>query len=401
MKRTLSSLVVFCTCLLPFTAQSQCTNSGTPVWNPLPSTGSTTGTLNYPSTTATGSVNIVSGGTTTFFPTPTALTNPTSFNKSASGTATITFNIAVSKSSVGESFKLSSVGTSEGQSITATDEMNVPAYPTWVTTMTATIGGITNNEITGTGSNGASEFSFSVPIKSLTIGPKSGVTATSAVTVIFQTLCAAPTIPVELTFFKGHEHNGRALLTWQTVSEKNNVGFDIQRSFDAQTWQNIGFVKGQGQSNTIQNYAFEDNTPLSIWGHSTVYFRLRQMDNDGGSTLTQILCKVIAIAYSRLSVMRSSERLWTIYRVTVPMTMDLRAQTRVRFPRVVRAHRRTLAASGPCPPVERTKKSSKNCFSRHSHADPQRTRSEQPSHSSRRRGTPHANGETRTSCTRC
>ena len=226
MKRTLSSLVVFCTFLLPFAAQSQCTNSGTPVWNPLPGTGSTTGTLNYPSTTATGSVNIVSGGTTTFFPTPTALTNPTSFNKSASGTATITFNIAVSKSSVGESFRFASVGTSEGQSITATDEMNATVYPTWVNTAIATIGGTNNNEITGTGSNGASEFSFSVPIKSLTIGPKSGVTATSAVTVIFQTLCVASTIPVELTFFKGHEHNGRALLTWQTVSEKNNMGFD-------------------------------------------------------------------------------------------------------------------------------------------------------------------------------
>ena len=278
------NLLLFVCLLLAssFKTHAQCSSTGTPQWNPLPATSATSGSLTYPPTAAVGSVSIVSGGTTTFFPTASGSgsTNPVSFNKSASGTATITFNINVYKSSVGESFKLTSIGTSEGQSITATDATNATVYPVWMTTTSATIGGTNNNEITGTGSNGASEFSFSVAIKSLTIGPKSGVTATSGVTVNFQTICDGTIIPVSLMSFKAVEKNGQAQLLWQTASEKNNAGFEVQRSFDAQTWQNIGFVKGHGQSSSMQTYQFEDAGPLSILGYSVVYYRLRQIDFD-------------------------------------------------------------------------------------------------------------------------
>ena len=282
------NLLLFVGLLLASSSKThaQCSNTGTPQWNPLPATSATTGTLSYLPTTATGSVSIMSGGTTTFFPTASGSgsTNPVSFNKSASGTATITFNINVYKSSVGESFKLTSVGTSEGQSITATDATNATVYPVFAATTNATIGGTNNNEITGTGSSGASEFSFSVAIKSLTIGPKSGVTATSGVTVNFQTICDGTIIPVSLMSFKAVEKNGQAQLLWQTASEKNNAGFEVQRSFDAQTWQNIGFVKGNGQSNRLQTYQFEDVGPLSI-----NYYRLRQLDFDGKEAFSKTL----------------------------------------------------------------------------------------------------------------
>ena len=273
-----------------FKTHAQCSNTGTPQWNPLPSISATSGTLSYLPTAAVGSVSIVSGGVTTFFPTASGSgsTNPVSFNKSASGTATITFNINVYKSSVGESFKLTSVGTLEGQSITATDATNATVYPVFAATTNAAIGGINNNEITGTGSNGASEFSFSVAIKTLTIGPKSGVIATSAVTVNFQTICDGTTIPVRLMSFKATEKNGQAQLLWQTASEKNNAGFEIQRAFDAQNWQNIGFVKGNGQSSSMQTYQFEDAGPLSISANSVVYYRLRQIDFDQTATFSPI-----------------------------------------------------------------------------------------------------------------
>ena len=271
-----------------FKTHAQCSNTGTPQWNPLPSTSATSGSLTYLPTTVNGSVSIVSGGTTTFFPTTAAPTNPVSFNKSASGTATITFNMNVYKSAAGESFKLTSVGASEGQSVTATDATNATVYPVWATTTNAAIGGANNNEITGTGSNGTSEFSFSVAIKSLTIGPKSGVTATSSVTVNFQTICDGTSIPVSLMSFKATEKNGQTQLLWQTASEKNNAGFEIQRSSDAQTWQNIGFVKGNGQSSRLQTYQFEDAGPLSILGYSVVYYRLRQIDFDQTATFSPI-----------------------------------------------------------------------------------------------------------------
>lgn len=84
-------------------------------------------------------------------------------------------------------------------------------------------------------------------------------------------------LPVELTSFQVFDKNNNAELHWQTDSETNNQGFEIQRSSDGHTWQTLAFVQGHGTTLEEHSYSHTDRQPLS----GLNYYRLRQIDFDG------------------------------------------------------------------------------------------------------------------------
>lgn len=94
----------------------------------------------------------------------------------------------------------------------------------------------------------------------------------------------ASTLPVELTDFRAEVKKTSVLLTWQTLIENNNEGFNIERSNDGTYWENIGWEAGQGDIATAQMYAFKDLRP--ILGKS--YYRLAQTDFNGKIEYSQI-----------------------------------------------------------------------------------------------------------------
>lgn len=87
-------------------------------------------------------------------------------------------------------------------------------------------------------------------------------------------------LPVELSSFSATARQGDVFLGWQTQSESNNYGFEIQRSesgASAENWKRIGFVEGHGNSNSTLNYTFSDrNAPAGL-----VQYRLKQIDTNG------------------------------------------------------------------------------------------------------------------------
>lgn len=86
------------------------------------------------------------------------------------------------------------------------------------------------------------------------------------------------TLPVRLVSFKGETQNGYSKLTWETSSETNNKGFEIERSTDGRSFAKIGYVEGHGTtSNENTSYRFLDSEPL----HGKNYYRLKQLDWDG------------------------------------------------------------------------------------------------------------------------
>jgi hypothetical protein len=92
-------------------------------------------------------------------------------------------------------------------------------------------------------------------------------------------------LPIELTQFKVETtDNNTALLTWQTASERDNVGFDIEKSLDGKTFEKIGFVKGFGTTGTPQYYSLLDNKLRQL-----SYYRLRQIDLDGKTAYSNTL----------------------------------------------------------------------------------------------------------------
>jgi hypothetical protein len=92
-------------------------------------------------------------------------------------------------------------------------------------------------------------------------------------------------LPVELTSFTARLHDQSVKLDWQTASELNNRGFQVERSTDGKRWTDIGFVAGHGTTAQAMHYYFYDEKPMS----GTNYYRLRQMDFDGWSEYSPIV----------------------------------------------------------------------------------------------------------------
>jgi Secretion system C-terminal sorting domain len=115
--------------------------------------------------------------------------------------------------------------------------------------------------------------------------PTQNASGTTTLTKLDMSYFENATLEVELLTFEGKMSNNAVDLTWTTANEKNNAGFDIERSTDGQTFEKIGFVKGNGTTTAKQSYNFTDNTPLSI----LTYYRLRQVDFDGTSTTSNII----------------------------------------------------------------------------------------------------------------
>jgi hypothetical protein len=84
-------------------------------------------------------------------------------------------------------------------------------------------------------------------------------------------------LPVELLDFSARKIDKTVELSWQTASERNNAGFAIERSDNSGSWEQIGYVEGNGTSNVFLDYAFVDLEPFM--GNN--YYRLRQIDLDG------------------------------------------------------------------------------------------------------------------------
>lgn len=84
-------------------------------------------------------------------------------------------------------------------------------------------------------------------------------------------------IPVELTSFNAKYRNGSVVLNWQTATETNNKGFEVERKSGDFTWLEMGFVQGKGTTAKISDYVFTDN---NISAGKLIY-RLKQVDLDG------------------------------------------------------------------------------------------------------------------------
>lgn len=84
-------------------------------------------------------------------------------------------------------------------------------------------------------------------------------------------------LPVSLGRFTAKSVEDGVQLDWITYAEKNNLGFDVQRSENGKTFETIGFVTGNGTSVTEHQYRMTDASPWT----GTRYYRLKQLDLDG------------------------------------------------------------------------------------------------------------------------
>jgi hypothetical protein len=114
-------------------------------------------------------------------------------------------------------------------------------------------------------------------------------------------------LPVELTTFSASVNGDNVSLNWSTATEKNNYGFEVERSqisssdnsSNTTTWIPVGFVNGHGTSNSVITYSYLDKNPPN----GNLYYRLKQINNDG----TYEYSKIIETSYSKPSKFELSQ----------------------------------------------------------------------------------------------
>ena len=100
------------------------------------------------------------------------------------------------------------------------------------------------------------------------------------------------TLPVEMADFSATLDESAAVLTWRTLSEENNSGFEVQhRAPEASAFETVGFREGQGTTTEETAYRFRV-ADLATGRHE---FRLKQVDLDGSSTLTDVVTVDLAL----------------------------------------------------------------------------------------------------------
>ncbi|MFO8233309.1 MAG: T9SS type A sorting domain-containing protein, partial [Longimonas sp.] len=105
-------------------------------------------------------------------------------------------------------------------------------------------------------------------------------------------------LPVELAGFEAQRSGTESItVQWETLSETNNAGFEVQRSVPSnvetsrrdvstgESWQTITTLNGAGTTDTPQSYRFED-TDLPYAADSLSY-RLRQIDTGGTESFSE------------------------------------------------------------------------------------------------------------------
>ena len=94
------------------------------------------------------------------------------------------------------------------------------------------------------------------------------------------------TLPLELISFTGTAKSHSNILTWQTANEINTKAFEIERSLYGTDFETLGTINATEEHiNKTNTYSFIDAETTA----PTVYYRLKQIDNDGSYTYSQVI----------------------------------------------------------------------------------------------------------------
>ena len=119
-------------------------------------------------------------------------------------------------------------------------------------------------------------------------------------------------LPVELTSFTASVRSKGIELAWKTATEVNNYGFEIEKKAvsgwplansqqpNANNWSKIGFVEGNGTTNSPKSYNFVD-----VSAQGKVAYRLKQIDRDGKFEYSNVVEIASANVVTKYSLMQN------------------------------------------------------------------------------------------------
>jgi hypothetical protein len=119
------------------------------------------------------------------------------------------------------------------------------------------------------------------------VSKRYGINATTSGFSNFATVQFGTALPIELISFDAEQAEGGNLCKWSTASETDNNYFDLERSYDGETFTSIATIDGFGPGTTsmTRNYSFLDKDPCN----GIVYYRLRQVDINGVESYSDVV----------------------------------------------------------------------------------------------------------------
>jgi PKD repeat protein len=102
---------------------------------------------------------------------------------------------------------------------------------------------------------------------------------------IFDFFGLTSTVPVELTSFTASVINDKVNLNWETATEINNSGFEVERKVNQNNFEKISFITGFGTSTDKHSYSFSDK-PVT---EGKISYRLKQIDFNGDVSYSNIV----------------------------------------------------------------------------------------------------------------
>lgn len=110
------------------------------------------------------------------------------------------------------------------------------------------------------------------------------------------------TLPLQLLSFTGTlQNNATTALKWKTTNEVNTSHFFVERSTDAQVFDQIGRVAANGNAATESNYSYNDQDVASLDAQN-VFYRLKMYDNNGTYKYSNIIKVTMPVLQSEMAI---------------------------------------------------------------------------------------------------
>ncbi len=139
----------------------------------------------------------------------------------------------------------------------------------------------------------------------------------------------AAALPITGLFLKGQYKGNNVSLEWDLLTEYNSLGFYIERSFNGHTFSPLSFISSKGNSSIPNTYYYTNQ--LSNNNQAILYYRIRQIDNDGKATYS-----------NTISLKTNRGTLSSIYPNPVKGYLTIRANSPILSIRIIDVSGKTL-----------------------------------------------------------
>ncbi len=115
------------------------------------------------------------------------------------------------------------------------------------------------------------------------------------------------------------EHQIGNMLEWSTETEINSRNFEVQKSLDGVQFDHIGEIDAAGMTNNGKSYRFLDTGV----GEAKVFYRLKQIDIDGITNLSQTVMINKTIQNQFMVVAMTNTTFDKTFQITVDIIDDI------------------------------------------------------------------------------